>query len=1685
MKNDFSIKEKAGLSKYEDKKSFIRTLSYFLLTTSQFKPLQHFLFIISNLQYLAIVMYFEKEALFSAPKTGLTYCVQKVVEMFVLNDIFQDNYTKWVYSFLLIWTWLYLFSFLLIFVLLGIKTFKQIRFIYIRRSFLENLFQFHLSGLFWIVNIILFIPFSSLAQDRVTTLGFNRKDFIILFFNGFGLLLNYVIGIILALFCTDPFKSKREYSTYTSISQIFLFLSKAIFAPLVVFLNKYNEGVIDTMNALGLMLSLVQLYILLKFMPFYFPRTMKNAVSWNFTWIWIGIVNVFGSAFSSSPTSKTLSGIIYLKLLGIPFCVKVARELFIMLAKHHMTKNMEDSTSEEAVFKKLLSFSLVSENMIASMNVDTKINEYEVYFFGDLVFHSQSCQDSDCICNIKVEPEKNLTKSPRIKEKLEIYKEKRASEILNAGIERIKNNNRLKLAYAHLLLEGENIRLSSILAYIYGISKNSFQPGWFSINTRKFLLFKLAERKLNLFLDPNNNDGVLDMKAYLDFHIAKTNLKGLLLSNSQKFHDFWSYYREPNFKMINLYRKSRVIELGSERLERLWNVYMNKYPHFYNILGEYYCIYQTIIRNMPYYAYKTSKKYAWKLKNSNFEAQKLSAITEANIILSDTITFYISMTKEKIGKIQYVSSNIENVLGFTSEELTGKNISTLMPISFTKEHDLILSRHLQQTKTLDRKSFSRVSGYVKNQKGFYLPMSTYTTIFPYIQKELTYLGVLRTCESSYEQIQLTNSGYVDAFTEKIGRMLDLSFEKIIHISEICPDLSIKSTKKTFKLVSLISKTSEVLTDKETNPIMKKSYSNHRKFSQKEEDSEQTEEFDWKSFSFTPYKNWRRDDLRKGPEQKEISFEIKITYKTYFNKKYPILLFRRDTNFENMKRNLIIEYNESSKRFTKRKDFDETDPDIPMERPQRPYDPLKSSKSNLMSYEGLPLSPTLVSEIYPAETETGLLSPERRNKLAENAQNSKSDELTEQLGSPIKKVDDDSPDGKSPFATLNNLGKNPNYNFTLAVKSTAKEEELLKTSQRNQNSSIDLNTNEKVQRKLSEKASSVYSNGVNPKVEQAVYSTSRDRVAWNSFYAVSFFFVLCIGLITGFTIYGNHLLEHVRGNITILNLSSLRLGEILFVDRYAEIITLLRTGLIEDNRFFYAFQSTIKKTLPRDMYADLNFMRFINNRLRNSLNQTKIDLFNEINQWKVPLTWKEDSPPVLKNNFDAINEIIMRGLTARHTSTIFDQPNENVDFILNNSMNDLLITTEGLTNVFIQDNEYKLKNLETIVLVFILIVVCFGVVFIALLISQQKKFIKGRDAFIEALLRINDHEIAFTQNRTKLFLSILTKKDTKIETLKNMNLNFNLSKGILLAKSQNKITSKRETNMRNINKNQFFIFGLGLLLFIVFLIPFIHLSFLIEGSVSDIRQKFISYIDSNDGLYQILLLASTYYSYIRTDGTSKIRNNPIKDEWNKIFKKVSDSQANLLNVLIYYQKENTCAGSTRTTLEHLIRGNLCTAYPLRSLASLCPSFSPSLLANGIQGLNSFSVSTLNSLKKQYDGSPRGHMDAFNALSQPDIVTMDLMIATFQSTGYISLQTTLQNCMLETIITREGDLVELLIIYISGLVVIIPIILYFFIKKMNKERVEWRKVFRKIPTEIIMTNKILKYHLVKENNFAMQI
>src|SRR5690606_33770474 len=145
--------------------------------------------------------------------------------------------------------------------------------------------------------------------------------------------------------------------------------------------------------------------------------------------------------------------------------------------------------------------------------------------------------------------------------------------------------------------------------------------------TEKFIkgliLSKIKNDLNHLFRQGEN--GLLDMKAYVDFRHDEKSFADLLATNTQRYADFWIYYSGPTPKMTILLGKSQELEREADRFDELWRVYTEKYPSFYTVMSDIYFLYNRLVRNLPFTVEKMEMNSSWRRRAIHDSQQNTDA----------------------------------------------------------------------------------------------------------------------------------------------------------------------------------------------------------------------------------------------------------------------------------------------------------------------------------------------------------------------------------------------------------------------------------------------------------------------------------------------------------------------------------------------------------------------------------------------------------------------------------------------------------------------------------------------------------------------------------------------------------------------------------------------------------------------------------------------------------------------------------------------------------------------------------------------------------------------------------------------------------------------------------------------------------------------------------------------------
>jgi hypothetical protein len=342
------------------------------------------------------------------------------------------------------------------------------------------------------------------------------------------------------------------------------------------------------------------------------------------------------------------------------------------------------------------------------------------------------------------------------------------------------------------------------------------------------------------------------------------------------------------------------------------------------------------------------------------------------------------------------------------------------------------------------------------------------------------------------------------------------------------------------------------------------------------------------------------------------------------------------------------------------------------------------------------------------------------------------------------------------------------------------------------------------------------------------------------------------------------------------------------------------------------------------------------------------------------------------------------------------------------------------------------------------------------------------------LRLSDEEVDMNLTQVRSFKTGVGKnglnfRHLQLDEITAEPANNNTQTATKAAKSFR--VRRREGNVQGINTKVFLaqIFAVGL--FILALTPLIYISVIFNQKKNIIKQEVGTIVQVNTNLYDLNLISTAIYEYIQFNGTTNIRTRPINDEWENTYSRVASSQTFFASL---FQVQNGNKVTIDLELEQLITGDLCQV--MNASALIC-GLGNGTLGNGIMGLNSYVLQTLRQVKDTYD-SAKTLANAKKALSMASLVGIEYLYAVMQLPVYEYLGQILEE-RVETHIQEVDDLLKTPVVVSVVLYIVLGYMLSTqLVRLIREERIRWKKMFRKIPFNVVINNKTFKNFLVKE-------
>ena len=605
-----------------------------------------------------------------------------------------------------------------------------------------------------------------------------------------------------------------------------------------------------------------------------------------------------------------------------------------------------------------------------------------------------------------------------------------------------------------------------------------------------------------------------------------------------------------------------------------------------------------------------------------------------------------------------------------------------------------------------------------------------------------------------------------------------------------------------------------------------------------------------------------------------------------------------------------------------------------------------------------------------------------------------------------------------------------------------------------------------------------------KVEKAVYKTHTPKLM--RYFNVPTYILLlaCIGVFSYLTRSIGNSLRHVHENVDILTYSSYRLDRILESKRLINLLVLLQNNITTNAIFNTAGINDLGVTIEKLLPVVQDEFRTSNNKLRNFLNQTDKSLQREFYSYLIPLEPDSPTDPTLyQNTLDAGLTFVSR--IAKISSSFPDvlyNTTGDIEFIYKNSLNEFLITSEEIYNVTIQDNHYKFGKIKDLSLGLMLGFLFLGILTSATLLRQLYKIYIARARLIDIFMRIDDKEINIALKPVIAFESYLAQVNLQEE----QSLKFKNSKKMARKHAQELAENNRTrnnggflvhhrktVNMDKLNMKIILMGALIVFMVLIMVFPYFHIFIMMAIKDAQIKDKVDTIVEVNRSLYEVFLLYVSFYDYVLSKGTGTLRNEPIGAMWEGLYKERAASESYFSTLLLSTQEDSSFDKQTLKEITQLISGNLCKMLTnVVQDSQRCWIVMDGNLLKGIQSAYSYNIYTLRNAKTAFDQSDKTEDDIKAVLNSAGFLSITVSMRSWQYLAYEQLGQIFGESTQKLVNDTKEKLEKLLAIYLVFYLLVVTFLAYNIKKTIRTRFTLWMKIIRKVPIDIILSNKRLK-------------
>jgi len=1621
----------------------------------------------AEFQVLAILIryvfqYFEQDG-----QDALAQGISHIASAFSLNFTFdfsgEDNFTNIVTAFIGVYSLLVIFTI----IALGVLEFLKVPFKLGMDKIWTGLGTFHASCLFlFIQNFTLAFAKVLAEQDSSSAPLFKSKmsrELAIAVIT-ISMIVNIAMGIINSRFAYNPIKNHSLMATRSTTFAFMGFLYIFIVTLCDFLFRNTTEWRKWTASIVGLFLLIGRSYHYLREIPFYNLRIFKLFLTIMMIQLVQLILNIFWTLIDIRRMVPTSMVIYSLLPLGI-FATRIGFNYLERLVQAYAIKETRTLKSENEFFIKMFAWEKVLKSSGSLFSASSQ-QQHEFIYQHIVKNHSINCQQNDCGCKfilLQSTLENGRLKTSNISRfDLQQLSYELIRDLYEEGIQYIAENSLIQLQYANFLVNNNGDTIANIIYLLnsaYDTSSSSRKHLMEAFNT-----IIQAKLEIKIASTSHTQHSNLQVKRFVDYHVQKSILRKKITEYTCLYINFWETYNQPNPLVKQLLKQNISLSHKADRLTLLWEYLTSNYSHLCTKDYLIYALFMQIIRNAPYTADKLFERY-----NSLYVSSLKREDTDQNREIFDhnqDIFLCVSLNQKNLGHIMFASQNVVQTLGYSIEELKNSTVGTLMPPFFAKKYSKFLQSEVAQHK-LSEHLHKEIPAYVRARKGHIQQASLYLTLFPYMDNGLYILARIRLQKPLENYLFMQPNGRIETGTKDIAKRLNLNYNQgSTFIADIC--------LLSQKLFNYIENNFEDDGHEEENiPPTPSSIGGNRMNSQKDlqlpmnspgliSPHHRISKFSifHSSHNHTPRNhklNFRpssQNYIPENPHSEGITLKfLKMTCPTESFVAQQFLYQVKVATFCFEDQNLyVLKLKDASQDVSVNHGGD-----LSLRKTARHPLPIKAANTEVEDSCMVP------DEAVPMMTTLSPRLPTTNTQIRINLETPR-----EALLSQERLLDSEHEENLS--------GHNLTKRNLLILQDDDKEDNLRRERRKIAFNIQPISEGGTSSSKLSARESFMLS-----KVEKAIHQKKTSVSYAVVKIAIVGILLVSIGLFTYYQFHGSASFDHLVSNVGILQRS---LDVLFYASEFSRISTpvkLVDLGFIPRNRNGGGqFDKAMLSSIP---VISTNLTQ-ANNALRNSMyyfNQEQRDKFYELIEVYTP----DDLTTVTSHNaFDIHSQLVSAGLRIyANLPTIPTANNPDLNFILNNTLNSLIIHDTEIFTLLQEEDRQIVNEMADFVLVLLGILVFVGIIVIIVTMKNEARFIKKKMLFFDHFFRFNEIYIRAALYKATDFYEALKDNDLNEEDIMKrvQNLSDSKSRTTSATKAENNNESiqqmmikKKKANFRWINKDSW----VGVLAFIGFISWFwVAYAILYKEFVkhSDSTQTYKShFIKTGNFLFYMNREIQYLYLYLGGLGDVKVLGQPVEDL-------LKANQEKVIGVTDYFARlmDVTFNEKYDKLIKTILHGDLCElGLVINKIACLVDGKGATF--RGLIGVNSYQYSSLTNLKTKYDSSNKTTAAKIQVYSDSSFAEAERLYYSVMINNYRKLQSIFKELFLIEVDKFKHVIFTLNKVWLVSFFVLAAVYWKFGLKKMEREKVYFRSLLKVIPLSIILESKYLQSYLMKDSN-----